>query len=70
VPKAARIAVIALGVSCGVLALALWRDDGGGDLSGSAILLGAVSLALIVIGASTTSGTRQRPGRRVNRRGR
>ena len=69
-PKAARIAVIALGVSCGVLALALWRDDGGGDLSGSAILLGAVSLALIVIGASTTSGSRRRSARRVNRRGR
>jgi hypothetical protein len=70
VPKSARIAVIALGASCGVLALVLWRDEGRGDLSGPVILLGAVGLALIVIGASTTSGTRRRPARRVNRRGR
>jgi hypothetical protein len=68
VPKAARIAVIALGASCGLLALVLWRDAGREDLGGSAVLLGAVGLALIVIGASTTSPSRRRPGRPADRR--
>ena len=54
--RVARVAVIVLGVACGVLAAA-WNDAGSGDLSGSVILLGAVALALILIGAMATSPT-------------
>jgi glucose uptake protein GlcU len=66
-PTVARVAVIVLGVACGVLAAALWNDAGSGDLSGSVILLGAVALALILIGAMATSPT-TRPRDVRNRR--
>ena len=66
-PRVARVAVIFLGVACGVLAGALWNDAGGGDLSGSVILLGAVALALILIGAMSTPPT-SRTGDVHNRR--
>ena len=69
-PKIARIAIIALGVACGVLAVALWNDSGGDELGGIVILLGAVALALIVLGVVATAPTsrsravRTRPRRR------
>jgi type IV secretory pathway TrbD component len=49
-----RIAVIGLGLACGALALALWFDAGADDLSGWEVLLGAVAVALIVVGAAVT----------------
>ena len=49
-----RIAVIGLGLACGALAFALWFDAGADDLSGWEVLLGAVALALIVVGAAVT----------------
>jgi hypothetical protein len=49
-----RLAVIALGLAVGALALALFYDGGGSDPSDMVILLGAVALALIIAGAVVT----------------
>ena len=54
---AARLALIALGLAVGTLALALWYDADRNDLSGADILLGAVALALVITGAVATPGS-------------
>ena len=51
-----RIALIALGVACAALALALWFDGNRNDLSGGRVLLGTIALALVLVGAVATPG--------------
>jgi peptidoglycan/LPS O-acetylase OafA/YrhL len=63
-----RFSLIALGVACIMLAFALWYDGNGNDLSGWTILLGAVGLALIVVGAAVTPVQRPQVGRQPGRR--
>jgi hypothetical protein len=63
-----RLAVIALGLAVGALALALFYDGGGSDPSDMVILLGAVALALIIAGAVVTPQQARPQVRRRRRR--
>jgi hypothetical protein len=62
-----RVALIALGVACAALALALWFDGNRNELSGGRVLLGTIALALVLVGAVATPGP-TRPTVRRRRR--
>ena len=66
-PNIVRIAVIALGVAVAAVAFAVWFDGDRNDLSDGVVLLGAIALALILVGAVATPGT-TRPTVRRRRR--
>ena len=66
-PNIVRIAVIVLGVAVAAVAFALWFEGNRNDLSDGVVLLGAIALALILVGAVATPAS-TRPTVRRRRR--